>query len=109
MPGARHAAIVTGGTGGIGGAIAMRLLGGGNSVILNYSSGDDRAAEALDRCREISPRVELAKADIRDSSAVAALTRRAVDAFGRIDVLVNNAARVIDKPALEMTEEEWDT
>jgi len=108
MPGTRHAAIVTGSTSGIGRAIAMRLLGSGYSVILNYSSGDERASETLDRCREISPHVELAKADIRDSSAVAELTRRAVDAFGRIDVLVNNAARVIDKPALEMTEEEWD-
>ncbi len=108
MPEIRRAAIVTGSTSGIGRAIATRLLGSGYSVILNYSSGDERAGETLDRCREISPRVELAKADIKDSSAVAALTRRAVDAFGRIDVLVNNAARVIDKPALEMTEEEWD-
>lgn len=108
MPGARPAAIITGSTSGIGRAIAMRLLSSGYSVLLNYSSDDERASETLDSCRQVSPHAELAKADIKDPRAVAALTRRAVDAFGRIDLLVNNAARVIDKPALEMTEDDWD-
>jgi 3-oxoacyl-[acyl-carrier protein] reductase len=108
MPGGRPAAIVTGGTSGIGAGIAMRLLVSGYSVILNYSSGSERARAALETCRKIAPDVEAVKADVSDSSAVAALIQRTVDTFGRIDVLINNAARVIDKPALEMTEKEWD-
>jgi NAD(P)-dependent dehydrogenase (short-subunit alcohol dehydrogenase family) len=50
----------------------------------------------------------LVKADLSAAAGAAALVRRAIDAFGRLDVLVNNAARVIDKPALEMTEDDWD-
>jgi 3-oxoacyl-[acyl-carrier protein] reductase len=105
---ASRAAVVTGSSSGIGRAIAMRLLGSGYGVILNYSSSDAKARETLKMCSQISTDVELVKADVSDSDAASALIQRAVDAFGRLDVLVNNAARVIDKSVLEMTEEEWD-
>jgi 3-oxoacyl-[acyl-carrier protein] reductase len=104
----RRAALVTGSTSGIGKAIAERLLRSGYSVVLNYMSDDARAAEVLEQCRQIDPNVALAKADVSNAEDVSGLLGYALDAFGRIDVLVNNAARVIDGPALDMTEQEWD-
>jgi NAD(P)-dependent dehydrogenase (short-subunit alcohol dehydrogenase family) len=77
-------------------------------VTLNYANDDNRAAAALDLCRESDPGTRLVKADIGTADGTAALVRQAVETFGRLDVLVNNAARIIDKPALEMTEGDWD-
>jgi len=101
-------AVITGSSSGIGRAIALRLLRSGYSVVLNYSADDQRAASALAECREIAPDVALVKADVSNPHDVSNLMERTVEAFSRIDVLINNAARVIDKPALEMTEDEWD-
>src|ERR1035441_5960554 len=108
MPEPRRAALVTGSTSGIGLAIAQRLARSGYKVTLNYATDDNLAAEALNLCREAGLDTVLVKADISTADGAAALVRQAIDAFGRLDVLVNNAARVIDKPALEMTEDDWD-
>lgn len=101
-------AVVTGSTSGIGLAIALRLADAGYQVALNYSADRERAADALTACRKLNPRTELIRADIGSRGGAAELIEQAVAAFGRLDVLINNAARVIDKPALEMTEAEWD-
>ncbi len=108
MPRTRRVAVITGSSSGIGRAIALRLLRSGYGVVLNYSTDDKRAASALAECREIGPDVALVKADVSNPHDVSNLMERTVEAFSRIDVLINNAARVIDKPALEMTEDEWD-
>jgi 3-oxoacyl-[acyl-carrier protein] reductase len=108
MPGSPRSALVTGSTSGIGLAIALRLARSGYKVTLNYAADDQQAAIALDQCREADPDTLLVKADISTSAGAAALARQAIDAFGRLDVLVNNAARVIDKAALDMTEDDWD-
>jgi len=101
-------AVVTGSTSGIGKAIAVRLIRAGYHVVLNYSTHDGPAAETLDYCRQLAPSTSLVRADVSDSAAVTALMANAVATFGSLDVLVNNAARVIDGPALAMTEEDWD-
>jgi NAD(P)-dependent dehydrogenase (short-subunit alcohol dehydrogenase family) len=101
-------AVITGSTSGIGLGIATRLLGAGYNIVLNYSADDQRAAKALDQCLAIAPAVQLVKADIADGAAVVAMMQRAVDHFRSLDVLVNNAARVIDRPVLEMSEADWD-
>jgi 3-oxoacyl-[acyl-carrier protein] reductase len=102
-------AVVTGSSSGIGKAIALRLLASGYRVVVNYSVEDERAAATLSQGRQISPTVELVKADIGNAEGATTLIQRAIEAFGTLDVLVNNAARVIDKPALEMTEDDWDS
>src|ERR1022692_2714345 len=108
MPDPRRAALVTGSTSGLALSIAQRLARSGYKVTLNYANDDNRAAAALDLCRESDPDTRLVKADIGTADGTAALVRQAVETFGRLDVLVNNAARIIDKPALEMTEGDWD-
>ena len=104
----KPAAVITGSTSGIGLAIAVRLAYSGYQVALSYSSDDQRAETALRQCRESGSETVLVKADISTGDGAAALIGGAVSAFGRLDVLVNNAARVIDKPALEMSEADWD-
>jgi 3-oxoacyl-[acyl-carrier protein] reductase len=109
MPGRPLAAVVTGSTSGIGLAIAQHLAGAGYNVALNYARDDERAATAAAQCPAADGRnVILVKADISTSGGAASLISRATGTFGGLDVLVNNAAQVIDKPALELTEDDWD-
>ena len=108
MPGNDRAALVTGSTSGLGLAIALRLARSGYRVTLSYSSDDQQAERALAQCREASPSAVLVKADLGTAAGAAGLVERAAAAHGRLDVLVNNAARVVDGPFLEMTEADWD-
>lgn len=108
MPHARRTAIVTGSSSGIGKAIAIRLLRSGYNAVLNYSADHERAERTLAECRAINKHVSLVKADVGNASDAASLVRQAVAEFGSLDVLVNNAARVADGPALDMTEDDWD-
>jgi 3-oxoacyl-[acyl-carrier protein] reductase len=107
MPDRSLAAVVTGSTSGIGLAIAQRLARSGYKVGLNYATDDARAAAAA-AFPAAGQDTILVKSDISTSKGAATLISRAIDAFGRLDVLVNNAAQVIDKPALELTEDDWD-
>lgn len=100
-------AVVTGSTSGIGKAIAGRLLREGYRVILNYSQDDRRAAAALEEFGA-GENCLLVKADVGNPDEASDLIDQAVNSFGRIDVVVNNAARVADAPVLEMTEAQWD-
>lgn len=108
MPGTGRAAVITGSSSGIGRAIALRMLRAGHKVALNYSADDERAASALASCRQVSQDVVLIKADVSNPNDASALIVQAIETFGRLDILVNNAARVIDKAALEMSEDDWD-
>jgi NAD(P)-dependent dehydrogenase (short-subunit alcohol dehydrogenase family) len=108
MPGNDRAALVTGSTSGLGLAITLRLARSGYRVTLSYSSDDQQAERALAQCREASPSAVLVKADLGTAAGAADLIERAAGAHGRLDVLVNNAARVVDGPFLEMTEADWD-
>src|SRR5260370_31534211 len=107
MPSHDRAALVTGSTSGLGLAIALRLARSGYRMTLSYSADDQQARRALEACREADPSAVLVKSDIGTAGGAAALVAQAAAAHGRFDVLVNNAARVIDKPALEMTAADW--
>jgi NAD(P)-dependent dehydrogenase (short-subunit alcohol dehydrogenase family) len=108
MASVSRTALVTGSTSGIGLAIATRLIQAGYKTVLNYAADDQRAERALGLCRAADPDTVMVKADLSQATGAAAAVRSAITAFGRLDLLVNNAARVIDKPALEMTEADWD-
>jgi len=96
-------AIITGSTSGIGRAIALRLHASGYNVVINYANDQRRAAETLDQCADAPSRALLIKADVSAEIDVKRLVSSAVERFGSIDVLVNNAARVIDRSILDMT------
>jgi 3-oxoacyl-[acyl-carrier protein] reductase len=101
-------AVITGSTRGIGKAIALQLASHDYNIVLNYASDDERALETWRLCQEINPQVALVKADVSNKGAVERLMQTAFEKFHSLDVLVNNAARVVDKPMLAMSEEDWD-
>jgi 3-oxoacyl-[acyl-carrier protein] reductase len=101
-------ALVTGGSRGIGAAIAKRLAADGASVAITYAK-DASAASAVVKAIELLGRKALAiQADAADVEAVKGAVDKTVAAFGRLDVFVNNAGTAIPKPFEEATLEEMD-
>src|SRR6185295_516928 len=91
-------ALVTGGTRGIGKAIALRLARDGAAVAINYSRNKEHADAALGELRALGVEAEAFQADIGDRDAVFTMVQAAGERFGRIDVLVNSAARGLERP-----------
>jgi 3-oxoacyl-[acyl-carrier protein] reductase len=97
------AALVTGASGGIGGAIARALHEAGAKVVL---AGTRRPA--LDGlASELGDRAFVAVADLADAAAGDSLVKAAEDAAGQVDILVNNAGLTRDQLALRMKDEDW--
>lgn len=97
-------AIVTGGSRGIGRAIALELGRAGATVIVNYRSNADAAAEVV---AELDGRGHAVQADISESEGAKTLVAAAVE-LGGLDILVNNAGINDDNLALRMSDEQWD-
>jgi 3-oxoacyl-[acyl-carrier protein] reductase len=101
-------ALITGGSRGIGAAIAKRLAADGASVAITYAK-DVRAASAVVKAIELGGGKAIAiQADAANVDAVKDAVATAVATFGRLDVLVNNAGTAIPKPFEETTLEEMD-
>lgn len=101
------AAIVTASTSGIGRGIAVMFAREGARVIVN-GRDEKRGREVLRECRKYS-RAELVLGDVSSSDIWKRIRNTAIKKFGKIDILVNNAAYLFYKPALDITEEQWDT
>jgi 3-oxoacyl-[acyl-carrier protein] reductase len=101
-------ALVTGGSRGIGAAVALRLAADGANVAITYAK-DAKAATAVVKAIERAGQKAIAiQADAIDADAVAAAVEKTVATFGRLDVLVNNAGTAIPKAFVETTLEEMD-
>src|ERR1700704_844711 len=105
---AKKVALLTGGSRGIGAAIAKRLASDGASVAITYAK-DASAASAVVKAIELDGGKAIAiQADAVDAEAVKGAVEKAVATFGRLDILVNNAGTAIPKPFEEATLEEID-
>jgi len=101
-------AVVTGGSRGIGAAIAKRLATDGASVAITYTKGADAAASVIKEIERTGGKAIAIQADAADAEAVKAAIEKTVATFGRLDVLVNNAGTAIPKTFEEATLEEMD-
>jgi 3-oxoacyl-[acyl-carrier protein] reductase len=101
-------AVVTGGSRGIGAAIAKRLAEDGASVAITYTKGADAAAAVVKEIERAGGKAIAIQADAADANAVKAAIEKTVASLGRLDVLVNNAGTAIPKKFEEATLEELD-
>ena len=101
-------ALVTGGSRGIGAAIAKRLATDGASVAITYTKGADAAASVVKEIEKSGGKSLAIQADAADAKAVKAAVEKTVSTLGRLDVLVNNAGTAIPKKFEETTLEELD-
>jgi 3-oxoacyl-[acyl-carrier protein] reductase len=102
-------ALVTGGSRGIGAAIAKRLAAEGAQVAITYTRGAEAAAQVVREIEQAGGKAISIQADAVDPQAVIAAVEKTVADFGGLDVLVNNAGTAIPKPFEETSLEEMDT
>jgi 3-oxoacyl-[acyl-carrier protein] reductase len=103
--GRRRAAVVTGGSRGLGQAIVQRFACSGWNVLFTSSSQADETEAAASECN--GGRVLSLQADVRDAGAAREVIRTAAREFGGLDVLVNNAGITRDRALTSMSESDW--
>ena len=102
-----RAAIVTGGSRGIGRAVCVALAKQGCNVVVNYCHGAEPAEQTAALCRAEGVQAVTVQADVSTAEGCKALFDAAAEAFGRVDVLVSNAGIAQQKLFTDITPEEW--
>jgi 3-oxoacyl-[acyl-carrier protein] reductase len=102
-------ALVTGGSRGIGRAIALAYGRCGMSVALTYRDAAGPARETAAQIEAAGAKAIAIQVDVRDAAGIKQMAERARDAFGKIDVLVNNAGIGFSKPWQQLTADDWHT
>lgn len=101
-------ALITGGSRGIGRAIALGLAANGAAVVVSYLKNREQAQEVVREISNAGGNAEAVQADLSRPSQVASLFDQAEKAIGALDIVVANAADIIVKPLAECTEEDYD-
>ena len=101
-------AIVTGGAAGIGYATAMECAGEGAKVVIAELRKDRGLQAAKEIAEATGAEVKAVCTDVRDESQIVRCIAETVKTFGRIDILINNASKILMCPALEMTTEQYE-
>ena len=101
------AAIVTGGSRGIGKAIALRLAAQGADICFSYRGNEDAAQATRGEIEALGRKCVAVQADVTQADAAEALVKAAVEEFGKVDILVNNAGITRDDLIMRMKPEDW--
>lgn len=102
-------ALVTGGSRGIGRAICLALAQAGADVAVNYHRSADKAQEVVAAISQLGQRAMACQADVSDASQAASLVEKVIAAWGRIDMLINNAGVTIgSKDLIDLEIETWE-
>jgi 3-oxoacyl-[acyl-carrier protein] reductase len=109
MSGSERVMVITGGSKGIGRAIAFRFADEKPKlVLLHYDADDSAATESLERLAERGVQAEAHRVDVSNRGEVDRLFKEVLARFGRVNVLVNNAGITKDGLLMRMSEDEWD-
>jgi 3-oxoacyl-[acyl-carrier protein] reductase len=100
-------AIITGASRGIGKAIALRLAQSGAQILINYSSNHEAAGETLEALKAEGIVALALQGDISESATSQILVQKALDTWGRLDIVINNAGITRDGLLLRMKDEDW--
>lgn len=100
--------LVTGASRGIGAEVAKQLAAAGAKVIVNYAGGNEAAEQVVDFIQQQGGDALALQADVSNAAAVKKLFSDAINHYGRIDVLVNNAGIMINKLIKDTTDEDFD-
>ena len=102
------AALVTGSSRGVGRAVALAYGKEGADVVVNYTSSEKAANEAVESIQAMGSKAIAVKADVAVKSDAEHLVQAGIEAFGKLDILVNNAGFTRPALMLKMTEDQWD-
>jgi 3-oxoacyl-[acyl-carrier protein] reductase len=100
-------ALVTGGSRGIGKAIALRLATQGADVAFSYKGNAEAAAATVSEIEALGRRAIAIQADVSDMASAETVVKAVLEAYGRIDILVNNAGLTRDDLIMRMSESDW--
>jgi acetoacetyl-CoA reductase len=100
-------AIVTGGSRGIGAAIAKELAANGVKVVINYNSNSEAADTVVREIEQAGGEAFAAQADVSDAAQARVLVEETINKYGKLDILVNNAGITRDRTFRKLTEEDW--
>jgi 3-oxoacyl-[acyl-carrier protein] reductase len=102
-------ALVTGGSRGIGRAVALELAARGAAVVVNYNKSSEAADEVVKKIQEAGGKAAAFQADVSDIKQAEALVKFSVETFGDLSILVNNAGITKDTLIMMMSESDWDS
>lgn len=104
----RKCALITGSSRGVGKAAALRLAKNGYNIVINYARSKKAAMETAEEIEQLGVKALVVKANVGQPMKIKDMFQQIEEAFGRLDVFVNNAASGVLRPVMELEESHWD-